>query len=69
MRGRHEIAVAINEAVQLAEQSGCFFFRQVKVHDPKIGSLTTGREGRETVDRAPLERFAFPAPNRLLAAA
>ena len=36
---------------------------------PEIGSLTTGREGRETVDRAPLERFAFPAPNRLLAAA
>src|SRR6266478_5389082 len=41
---RHEVAVAINEAVQFPEQSGRFFVGQVKVHVPKVGALTSGGE-------------------------
>ena len=38
------LAVAINEAIQLPEQRRGFFIRQVKVHDPNMGSLTSGGE-------------------------
>src|SRR6266436_5922134 len=41
---RQEIAIAINEAVQLPEQGCGFLVGKVKVHDPDVGSLTTGRE-------------------------
>ena len=41
---RHEIAVAIYDAVQLPEQGGGFVIGQVKVHDPEMGSLTKGCE-------------------------
>jgi hypothetical protein len=41
---RQEIAVAVDDAIRLPEQSRGFFVGQVKVHDPKMGSLTTGRE-------------------------
>src|ERR1700730_6092878 len=44
MRGDMKIAIAINEGVQLPEQGCGFFVRQVKVHDPEMGSLTRGGE-------------------------
>jgi hypothetical protein len=38
--GRERVPIAIDDAVELAQQGGGLFVGQVKVHDPHMGSLT-----------------------------
>ena len=43
--------------IKLAEQCGGFFFGQVKVHDPEIGSLSNGRESALNPRQSPRQSF------------
>ena len=49
--GRERKSITVNDAIQLTEQRGGFFFCQVKVHDLDIGSLTSSRESALSAKR------------------